>query len=577
MQHQVSDSGLKRTWNNVKYAGGLLVAGIMSAAGCDCAGRPAMHIQRPDVGVPEMADASPSRLDAESTKQDAGVPVPLPVFLIGDFIDRLPGNRDIQYTFSDYYPFSTPETDSDANPFSNGLEGAMEGALHADLSVTRLYRIDGSQFEPLSIFVTSAKDGTEYVGRQDIWLTGDVRYLETYADVVADVRGLYYTLKFSGASNEFGIPVSAGDVRIQFLGEEWSVTAMTPPAKSVGEEGAVTAGGSITLRNEKTGQVMELANGQAMPGNDEYRVVLGWKNGSYLRSIIVYTDDLRSLLNVPLSAGDTVPVVQNPANWSVVYNGLDITDEERDALRFQLERHNNRNLEVHNAKGKMIRCTVFAPYVRITSGTLGAFRLEAEGGKGTGSQAYVTTNGAECDDGSLEENSILIPSGTSATKKDVWLARNYEGPIHVAYELAGEGIVSWADGGVITIASASDMNPVMLEGIDFDGSRMADVRTFFIITEHAGAGAINRMAFGLRHAMPDGAWTFNFNGVISGTPYLQRDRVRSYLAGPVAGSAYTANEGLISERGSVFASITDSEVEFLIAKTFAQAVLSVEK
>jgi len=352
-------------------------------------------------------------------------------------------------------------------------------------------------------------------------------------------------------------------------------------------------------------QEMELSSGQRLDpnkdANREWRVVLGWKNRGasaggleddpdHLRTIILYTTDTQNLIDDVLEEGDYVPIVQDPTNWRLSYGGLDIDNDDRDTLKFQLERDSTKNnLEIVNGSSNFF-CNVTAPYVKVTSSTESAFRLAGRSvttDEGIGPTLYIATNGLSCDahgTGFLR-NSVMITSSTSVTGQDRFVLHNYSGSVNISYELAGDGETTFANGGVIVIQnntdaanwSATASGLPLNETLDFNASQITDVRTYFAISEKAGIGTSNTVedliVFALRNASSGTSWTFNFDGAISGTNYLEKDKIRYFHAGPVsaARTAGTQKEGFITERGSVYVGTDDTAVEFKIATTLGHA------
>ncbi|NYZ76712.1 hypothetical protein H0O02_00150, partial [Candidatus Micrarchaeota archaeon] len=178
--------------------------------------------------------------------------------LIGDYLNRRildrfynePNPLDPQYTDS-AYPIGGSDVSENANPFTNA-DGA---GGNIGPSEVYMFRVSGSMFSP---FVTaSIKDDAAaktYSEQQDFWVRGSNYYSDSDNEVVGDLRFAAYTLKFKGASDDFGIPVcttptsqdytycksGAADanfdyatethkVRVNFLGEPWIISEMGPP------------------------------------------------------------------------------------------------------------------------------------------------------------------------------------------------------------------------------------------------------------------------------------------------------------------------------------------------------------
>lgn len=623
--------------------------------------------------------------------------------LIGDKYNRELDDRDAGQTV---YNFGSSDVVDTANPFTN----ANSSSLHSDLSsATALNKVTGATFTPMADFSITDPDasGQTYKEVQNVWVSGNNKYSDSKDDIIADITLVSYTLKFSGATDDLGLPVcttptnstlyaqcvsSGGNtdyatenhgVKIKFLGEDWVITDLAPPSTALANEQVLVKGGTVKLGKESLGGVVnqgewlkvgdckyvladivadtheaaidvvdangatiakekiaegttrELTNAcgtttikvlKTVPGytfgakwakflvlsqelelrdsakldpdndaNKEWKVVLGWKNKGgastdtspdHLRTIVLYSTDVQKLVDDDLVAGDFVPFVQSPTNWKLSFAGVDITNDNRDSLSFNLERSSDKNsLEVRNGSGSTMYCNVTSPYVRVTSGTSTAFRLTGVGpstDEGTGNSLYVASSGLPCTNGiTYAGNSVLITSGTSSTAQDVWiLANNAAGAVNVSYDLAGDGDTTWASGGIVSVSNNTFMNNTQFSGVDFNGtfSGGANVRTYFGISEKAGVGVSNsyvdKMVFGLQNSSTASSWTFNFDLTTNVTDTLKKDKVRYIFAGPVSSGVATAEEGTITERGSVYESTDDTKVEFSIAKKLGRAAFT---
>lgn len=530
---------------------GLLTSGACSG---DLAGTPGG--ERPGLGIDptgEKPEKKPEKEKPETKEPKKDTNGIVEGFLIGDRIDRVIGDRGLHFS---EYPFSTPEEVTTANPFSDG----QDGSLHPDLVQTRLYRVTSNTFEALRSGGTI--DGSIET-TQSIWVGGNVRYTEPEIDVVADLSGIYYTIKFWGI--ERGDGISSKDLVIPFLGSEWQITDINYPTKTVDNDQQVISGGSINLINKETGQEISLVSGSHLVVDGEedpnYRVVLGWKGEKYLylRTIIVYTNDTTDALDEPLLVGDVVPIAGRASNWQLAYAGLDLTAEERDALTFRLERETNRKGLQVRLDEEIVVCTVLAPYVSITSDTENAFRpSDIREVMSVGDQLFVASNGVDCVDGSRHgQNSILLASGTSSTEGDIWILREYTGPMRIIY--------SALDIGEIMVLSTEDA--LRIPELDSDSKQPqvplgAGTRTFFVIREGAGIGISNdfldTLLFVLQSAESATNWQF--------TSGFGRQGLRYYHAGPVDAGGSTFEEGFISERGSVFEAMDNTTVSLRIAE-----------
>jgi hypothetical protein len=189
--------------------------------------------------------------------------------LITDTIDKTPGNRMNIYTQDNY---NNSPTASDTSNVLSPLRG-FNGA-------SNLFRIGPDQFTGFrTVTVKDDQAGSDfaYSEEQGFWVGSAPQaqgvYYEQSADfrqVVARPNNIVYNMRFLG--NDYGIPVctsnlvTSGDwtscdpagsdltsghrVKIQFLGAEWVISELKPPAVSTNSGTAVTAGGEIKLAKE---------------------------------------------------------------------------------------------------------------------------------------------------------------------------------------------------------------------------------------------------------------------------------------------------------------------------------------
>ena len=229
-------------------------------------------------------DAKADATKPDSAKTDSGVP-PQYLYtvknLIGDYLnrdllDRDKGKKD--------YPLSVSETDSNANPFSDGAGGSIGPAE------TNMYRLDGNM---VSLFLTTAladgSAGKVYHEQQDIWVSGDSHYSESADSVVGKITSLTYSVKFEGASDDLGIPVcttptnvthyetcdidyqtAKHKVAVKFLGKDWIISEMSPPTTALSSEIALVNGGHVTLAREAISGILNVTEKYTMD-NLEFR------------------------------------------------------------------------------------------------------------------------------------------------------------------------------------------------------------------------------------------------------------------------------------------------------------------
>jgi len=226
-------------------------------------------VWKPDAQAPKQ-DAQPKQdSGTDAQKTDGGVPPVVPIYtiknLIGDYLNRDLLDRDKSQKS---YSFGTPETDPNANPFSDGAGGNL-GPTDVNL-----HRVDGNM-APQAFGTLTLQDtevGKVYQEQQDLWVRGDSHYSDMAKTVIGKVNSIAYTLKFRGAADDFGIPVctvpnngteyasctadsdyqtAAHKLRLRFLGDDWVVTEMTPPSGvSLPTETQLVNGGQIKIAKE---------------------------------------------------------------------------------------------------------------------------------------------------------------------------------------------------------------------------------------------------------------------------------------------------------------------------------------
>jgi len=609
---------------------------------------------------------------------------------LNDRVDNEVGNLNAQY------PFETAEASDNANPFSDG-EGGNIGPAESFL-----HRVSGAEFAPLSDFTVRDEEAAKtYREEQNVWIKGNSHYTDSLGDVTGDISFVAYTVKFSGENNSFGIPVctvsAEGDytdckkdggstsydyatelhkVRIKFLGSEWVITEMFPPADSVTDEIKVQNGGFVKLGKERvsgiinagesfeidclkfkledvevyedtTAAVISLLdeNGNILkkdkvevgitkefnidgrmyrlhvwktgPGHDfsdkwadisilsdeikvedgqyldpdydrfrEWTAVVGWKNKDaaalhanvqpdHLRTIGIYAADVGAIS----SSGDENLLKGEGFNFpygelSLCYDGLDIADEERSTLTFELENIGDLEISatsgpIDPVSGRRVACTVYVPYVKISSEI--PLILSGESLETTGNTAYVATSGANCEGtiGELEPGSVFIAPSLSPYYE---FARYENTTMLLAFdreEIPGEriGNVAWArfeDGGTGYID-----HPEMAVNLKPD--------FVFRVIEYSGGGSGN--VAGMYFGSDGNSFNLDVNYVDSGEPVFRGDHMVYKWAGPVnsRGTFSFVEEGFITERGSVFRTIDDTQVIFDIADRVGYSVFYLGK
>ncbi|MEM3422788.1 MAG: hypothetical protein QXY63_03620 [Candidatus Bilamarchaeaceae archaeon] len=357
---------------------------------------------------------------------------------------------------------------------------------------------------------------------------------------------------------------------------------------------------------------LKLEDGQKLDpdydNNKEYQVILGWKDKGannvnspdHLRTIVLYGDDISALSSggdQKMSKGDYIPIVQDPVVWKLTYAGLDITNADRSSLKFTLER--TTNYVISSTKGPLSggvreQCTISAPYVKVTSGKSGSvFELDGTDGAGSATLAdnvfYVATSGAECDDSGVKPDGTVFMKLSPTSQYFGYYEYNDTGHLStvVRYSTAGDGDTSWDVGGVIEIAKYND---AITAGRSFMGNNRGGTGPsfgtdnltesgsatdfYFAISEKAGVDTSNNFAdyilFGLD--LNGASSTFNYDTQTSTGNYItKKDYVLYRYAGPVTTGINTAEEGFVTERGTIFNSIDDTTVSFSMANKLAKA------
>lgn len=208
--------------------------------------------------------------------------------LIGDYLNRRLEDRvgNIGANTDAEYPIGGSDFSENANPFTDGADSNIGP------SETFMFRVSGSMFSPFATStITDDTAAKTYSEQQDAWVRGSSYYSDSDNDVVGDLRFLAYTLKFKGASDDFGIPVcttptgqdytycksGATDanfdyatethkVKVQFLGEPWIISEMSPPSTVATSETQVYAGGYVKLAKESVSGILN--QGESLPVDD---------------------------------------------------------------------------------------------------------------------------------------------------------------------------------------------------------------------------------------------------------------------------------------------------------------------
>lgn len=376
--------------------------------------------------------------------------------------------------------------------------------------------------------------------------------------------------------------------------------------------------------------------------NPDYQCALGWKNlnaetgapvanggdpeaPDALRTIVVYSEDVEDISSsgeTELSAGDYVPIVQEPDTWRLSYKGLDITSEDRHSLKFEIKTQDRDISEskgpAYNAGNAQSACTIYAPYIEVSSGDSGSvFEADRDDGAGAGTlsddQFFVAINDAECDsnsDGVVTGADLNVGAGSVfmllSPSSDQYGVDEYAAPgVVVRYDDIGDGDSAFAapDGGAIAIQDVIDIDGAgdghigdLFDSAGYDPvlANWNNPSDFMIgVAEKAGTGSSNEyvdyFVFGVQGVTVPADATFDFDSddgsgntltsdseeilyghATSKVPADAYDGVQP-IDGPVDSGIESVEEGYVSERGSVFTTMSENKVEFDMAHTLAKA------
>ncbi|MBI5227274.1 hypothetical protein HY988_01680 [Candidatus Micrarchaeota archaeon] len=184
--------------------------------------------------------------------------------------------------------------------------------------------------------------------------------------------------------------------------------------------------------------------------NKGWHVSLGWKNRDAtstsnapdsLRSIVIWTDNVGQVSSNgqdTLKVGDYVPLVLTPKVWQLSYKGLDLTSADRSNLRFQIK---SSAKSIPAGSGPTVNssasmCTIFAPYVQVTSGDTGSiFRVSRTDGSGelSNNEFFVTLN-----DGNTSE--VTSAGALTNGNKGAVCDYNHDSVVNLTDVTAGGGL-----------------------------------------------------------------------------------------------------------------------------------------
>ncbi len=195
---------------------------------------------------------------------------------LNDYMDKDLLNRQ-NVNSGDLFLLSASEISSNTNPFT---DGASTATAAAGLSYQDLYKVSGSDFDPLSSYTSvDSKASKEYTETQNLWFRGKSKLKSSSKDYETSMTAIAYTLKFDG-EDQHGIPfctkISSGydytnctdtsvmtknhRVPVKFLGSTWVITDLIAPASGTTLNSSATAkvaaGGSVTLAKESKRSIL---------------------------------------------------------------------------------------------------------------------------------------------------------------------------------------------------------------------------------------------------------------------------------------------------------------------------------
>ncbi|MEW6035838.1 MAG: hypothetical protein AB1529_04455, partial [Candidatus Micrarchaeota archaeon] len=270
-------------------------------------------------------------------------------------------------------------------------------------------------------------------------------------------------------------------------------------------------------------------------------------------------EDVSSSGDEVLEEGDYISIVQDPEVWKLSYKGLDLTSEDMSGLKFELK---TTAKTISSSKGPLAdgdgdqdACSIFAPYIQVTSGSTGSvFQTDRDDGPGgtlSDDEFFIAmntgdtdetpggeANGATCDDDDdgvidtgdvdLDAGSVFMkisPSGDNMGFNEYFLGA--DDGLLVEYDKIGDGDNAFSppDGGAIVIedmGAADDALDGVTDPDDAIGDMLASdgyadsagtttgVPDFlFSIAEKAGTGSSNEFV---------DYWVFGITDTGTGTP-----------------------------------------------------------
>ncbi len=318
---------------------------------------------------------------------------------------------------------------------------------------------------------------------------------------------------------------------------------------------------------------------------EHWKVSLGWKNKEvtatstnpdHLRTIVIWTDQVDDILGREYFArGSSLEIVEN---FTLCYGGLDITDEDREDVRFDLRKNSPRVLTDamwSNTRGDYVDCVINPPYMEVsTSATGDWFMLSDNGTVSVDDEFYVALNNLDCGNGEMVfgSGSLIIKS---APNSDNYVVYEYAGPdltvgINVVDQPEGStmGGISWSKWSDCTAGSGSLIS--MYVPRDPSQTYVSEPEFVFAVYENARSGS-DVMLFAF-----DGQ-SINTDVQSNITSLFREGNVTYSPAGPMdlPDMTYFERENFITERGSVVRTISDDNITLEIPTRVAYSVFYV--
>jgi len=303
----------RNAWERVKNPARNICLALAFSSALGACGHRKVHVDsEPDAGMPPditiVREDLAAKIDSGVAKDTGVVPEAGPKppkysytikSLIGEYVDSELLDRED----STGYGFGNTEVNPNANPLSDGQGGNIGQA------VLGMFRIDEKMFQgfaPKTIQDVEAFMGI-YREQQDLWIRGSSSYSEQINDVAGRIENLTYSIKFHGKFDESGIPVCTSSdstdraecldpggylgyvtarhmLRFDFLGDEWAIMNMEPPAAEAKSEFTVVPGGKLGIAKWLSGGIININKAHPYDGlqfqfskfnlKDDYRAAI---------------------------------------------------------------------------------------------------------------------------------------------------------------------------------------------------------------------------------------------------------------------------------------------------------------